>query len=168
MKFFQRLILYIFWSERLPDEPIDQCSCSVDGTDCSINQTSPYSSTWYSRKISAAAVRYESAASIREAGIVSVRRPLPSVSYSDLAIFRYGIRKGLQNDEFVVTDRRYPDTHCIQPPGEHHPHHRVYLKIRSRHEVLNKCVKQFGVMTDRFRHSVSYHCTCFHALLRYS
>ena len=65
--------LQIQWSDRLRDTPIDDCFCSVDGTDCPVNEPTPYSSGWYSHKINAAGLRYEIAVSIERAKIVSVR-----------------------------------------------------------------------------------------------
>ena len=85
----------------------------------------------------------------------------PAGTYNDLKIIRNGIRKNLLPDEFVIADRGYSDSRRIQPPGHHHPRNRIYTKIRSRHEILNKRLKHCGVLAKRFRHKISFHSVCF-------
>ncbi len=72
---------------------MDKCYCSVDGTDCPINEPSPYSSTWYSHKLNSAGLRYDIAVSTRKARIVSVSGPCPASSHSDPKILRTGIKQ---------------------------------------------------------------------------
>ena len=136
----------------------------MDGTDCPINEPTPFSTAWYSHKINSAALRYELTVSTRKAHIVSVNGPWPAGSYSDLKIFRNGVRKKLRDDEFVIADNGYTDPRCIKPPGDQHPRHELHRRIRSRHEVLNKRIKQFRILTQRFRHEIPFHGTCFHAI----
>lgn len=119
---------------------------------------------WYSHKINAAGLRYEIAVSIQRAQIVSVNGPWPAGSYTDVKIFREGLKTLLLDEEFVIADNGYSDTRCLQPPGQHHPKNAVYRKIRSRHEVLNRRLKQFSILTQKFRHSIAFHGTCFHAV----
>lgn len=92
------------------------------------------------------ALRYEIAVSIEKAKIVSVSGPWPAGSYSDLKFFRSGVKTILGNHEFVIPDRGYPDSRCLQPPGQHHGKHRIYQKVRTRHEVVNKRLKHFNVI----------------------
>ena len=90
--------------------------------------------------------------------------PWPAGSFSDIRIFRQGLRNYLNDNEFVIADKGYPDSRCLQPPGITHPQHSLYRVVRSRHEIMNKRIKQFKVLNTRFRHSISYHGTCFHAV----
>ncbi len=101
---------------------------------------------------------------IQCAKIVSVNGPWPAGSFSDLKIFREGLKPLLGDHEFVVADSGYPDSRFISPPGRSHPKHRLYRVVRARHEVANKHLKQFRVLTARFRHSLAFHGTCFHAV----
>ena len=157
-------LLLIYWSDRSEDNSIGGCCCSVHGTDCPINEPSPYSRAWNSRLINSAGLRYEIAVSVEKAKTVSVNGPWPTGTYNDLKIFRNGIRKNLLPDELVIEDRGYSDSRCIQPPGNYHPRNRIYTKIRSRHEILNKRLKHFGVLNQRFRHKISFHGVCFRAV----
>ena len=102
--------------------------------------------------------------SIRKARIVSVSGPWPCGPHSDLKIFRNVTRKFLVPNEFVIADNGYIDSRCIQPPGCHHFQHSIYSRIRSRREVVKKRLKQFSLLTQKFRHDVSYHGTCFHTI----
>ena len=36
--------------------------------------------------------------------------------------------------------------------------------VASRHETVNKRLKQYGCLTQRFRHSVAKHAACFRAV----
>ena len=126
-----------------------------------MNGSNPYSSAWYSHELNSANLRYEISVNIRKAKIVSANGPWPAGFYSDVTIFRNRIKEALLEDEFVIADRGYFDTSCIQPPGEEHAKHETYLGIEPRHNVINKRVKQFAVLVQKFRHSVSYHGTCF-------
>ena len=144
--------------------PIDQCYASVDGTDCPILEPFPRSPTWYSHKLNCASLRYEIAVSIQLAKIVAVSGPWPAGTYSDLKIFRQGLKSSLGSDEFVIADRGYPDSRCLQPPGHCHPKHVIYQKVRARHEVVNKRLKQFKILTTKCRNDLSFHGTCFFAI----
>ncbi len=74
---------------------------------------------------------------------------------------RNGLKKCLGSDKFVIADRGYSDSRCIQLPDEHPPKHRVYETIRARHEVVNKGLKQFGVPSMKFHHELLFNGTCF-------
>ena len=71
----------------------------------------------------------------------------------------------MRDDEFVIADNGYGDERCIQPPGNRDPHHNLLAAIRARHEILNKRLKQFGVLNLKFRHDLSLHRHCFFAVL---
>ena len=74
--------------------------------------------------------------------------------FSDMEIFKQGIRKSINDHEFATVDKGYPDSHCLQPPGIKHPQHSLYRLIRSRHEIMNKLFKQFKVHNTRLKHSI--------------
>ena len=153
------------FSDRLQDEPIEGCKVSVDGTDCPICELSPFDPAWYSHKINGPAVRYEIALSVETAKIVWTNGPWPCGAFSDLLIFRTGLKKMLDIDEFVVGDRGYADERCVQPPGAQHHLHHTLAAIRARHESLNERLKNFFVLKRRFRHRLSLHSDCFYAVL---
>ena len=86
-------------------------------------------------------------------------------AFSDVRIVGNGLKNLLLDDEFVIADNGYTYEQCIQPPGNLHPHHKVLAKIRARHEILNKRLKQFRVLKLNFRHDLSLHRYCFFAVL---
>ena len=145
----------------MAEQPIDQCYCSVDETDCPENEPALFSTARYNHKINSAALRYKIAVSFIRCNIVSVNEPRPAGSYWDLKIFRGGLWKKLDEDEFAIADNECPDFRFIQPPN-HHPPNELYTKNRSRHDVLNSSLKHFGVLTKTFRHELRFHGTCFH------
>ena len=140
----------IYWDHRLQENLVDQCYCSVDGTDCPTNETGPISTSCVATKINAAGVRYEDVVSIEKAQIVSINRRWPCGSDSDVFIFRKASRNVLLPDEFVIADNGYSDSKSLQTPVESHFRHSIYNKIRSIHEVLNKRLKQLSYLNIFF------------------
>ena len=57
-------------------------------------------------------------------------------------------------NEMTVADEGYND-------GNYFIHDR---RIMSRHETVNRRLKQFGVLSQRFRHDRHLHPPCFHAV----
>ena len=110
-------------------------------------------------------MRYEIAITVRSGRIAWANGPFPSGTNNDLRIFRSGLKGLLRENEFVITDGGYLDTKCIAPPGSGNRYHHHYGLIRARHETLNKRMKQFSVLQNRFRHDVTLHVYCFYAVL---
>lgn len=138
---------------------------SVDGTDCPVEEPSPFSTAWYSHKFRGPAVRYEVALSIHDARIVWASGPWPAGQYPDLKVFQQGLKPLLKRNEFVIADSGYPDTRCIHLPSESDPTYRAVARIRARHEIANKRLKHFSVLKNKFRHSLDLHGDCFFAVL---
>ena len=65
-------------------------------------------------------MRYEVAASVEKAKIVWANGPWPA-AYTDIRIFRSGLKLMLNEDEFAIGDSGYTDTRCVPPPGLQHP-----------------------------------------------
>ncbi len=165
---FCSLFITNFWNcfqtefaDRLEDKPVDNCLKSVDGTDSMINESKPFDKSRNSHKFYGPGVRYEIAISIETVEIVWAYGPWPCNVNRDLRIFRNGLKKVLNEDEFVVAHSSYSDERCVQPPGLNHPMHRLLAVIHARHENLNKRLKQFAVLKNKFRHEVSLHSYCF-------
>lgn len=110
-------------------------------------------------------MRYEIAVSVETAKIVWANGPWPCGAFSDIRIFRGGLKSMLKVDELAIGDSGYTDTRCIQPPGTQHPMNVTLARIRARHETVNKRLKQFSVLRQRFRHDIARHGDCFFAVL---
>ena len=101
------------------------------------------------------------AVSLEHPQIVWVNGPWPCGAFSDVRVFRSGLKSTLDVDEFVVADGGYIDERCISPPGSSHADHKTLAETRARHEIVNKRLKQFNVLTHRFKHTPSLHVHFF-------
>lgn len=110
---------------------------SIDETDCTIMEPSPFYSQWWSHKLKGAALRYEEAVSVHAGNIFWAHSARPA-GVPDITIFRTALKQKLESDdEFAVVVR------CIQPPGEHHPLHFVLRRFRAKYENENARLEMF-------------------------
>ena len=138
---------------------------SVDGTDCRIYEPSPFSPVWYSHKFKGPALRYEVGVGILNGDIVWVHGPFPCGSYTDLNIFRLGMKDELDESECVLTDLGYGDERCKTKASMSNINMELFhSRILARHENVNRRLKQFSILSNRFRNSISKHSVCFHAV----
>ena len=150
----------VIWKFRLHYEPLPQWYLSVDGTDCPIQEPSPFSISWYSHKTNSAALRYEVAVTVRRTRVVWAREPFPAESHSDSKIFSTGLRARLGSFEIALTDAGYGGTRCINSPSSQHYMARSYSVIRAQHETLNGRLKNLNVLVSIFCHNLSSHGAC--------
>lgn len=155
--------MQIKWENRFSGA-FNHCNVSVDGTDFKICEPSPFQTKWYSHKFNGPGLRYEVGICIGTGHIVWVHGPFPCGRYSDLSIFRLGMKESLLSGEKVVADGGYRDNCCEQLGGQSSTLSKVYSVVRARHETVNRRLKQFFVLGHRFRHDLSRHSACFHAV----
>lgn len=89
-----------------------------------------------------------------------VNGPFPCGEYPDVRIFKKFMAKRLEPDELVIADRGYRHDRCVY----NSIHTNVFSKIRARHEIVNRRLKQFSALRVTFRHDLSLHSACFHAI----
>jgi len=154
----------IKWNSRFEGGDWLSSYVSVDGADFRIQEPKPFSSQWYSHKFKGAGVRYELGIALKTGKVVAAHGPFPCGSFSDLSIFRLGMKKALLSQETVVADGGYPDEACIQPKDVSNGLLRQHSLYRARHETLNGKMKNFEVLNQRFRHNLSQHGICFFAV----
>ena len=139
----------------------------MDGTDYRLQQQYP-PKEWYSQKFKGSAFRYEVCTSIRSGDIVWINGPFKPGLFNDLMVFRQGLKqKLLQAGEKAQADLGYPgEPRTIIMPNQRDTQQVKLLKkeVRSRHEHVNKRLKQFQVLQQRFRHPVDKHKACFTAV----
>lgn len=138
-------------------------NASVDGTDCSIFEPSPFSPIWFSHKFKGAGLRYEVGISVA-GDIVWIHGPFPCGPFPDLRIFRLGMKHALLPNKKVIADGGYPDEHCVTRTAVREAERDIFSRVRARHETANRRLKQFYVIGHRFRHSISLDSCCFHAV----
>lgn len=163
-----RRFMKINWNRRLLDSPCHigpyTLYTSVDGTDCPINEQQPFNPKWYSHKFHGPGLRYEIGLSVETATIVWVNGPFECGSYPDNKIFKLDMKGALQNDEYVIADGGYTDYKCIRNVMASSVSTKIHQQIRARHETVNERLKNFNVLRHIFRHDLSKHGLCFHAV----
>lgn len=139
------------------------CRVSVDGTDFSVYEPSPFNTKWFSHKFNGAGLRYEIGVAIATGNIVWAHGPFPCGLYPDLKIFQLGMKGALGRGEIVVADKGYQDEKCVVEESLQISKEDI-KRIRARHETVNRRMKQFFVLGHKFRHPLSRHSSCFHAV----
>lgn len=135
---------------------------SFDGTDFRIYEPTQFSRRWYSKKVHGPGLWYEVGVCISTGQIVWTHGPFPWASFSDVRILVSRMKKMLLTDEYVVGDGGYSDNRCKRPTEEEDVH--FYSVVRARHETVNRRLKQFYCLGNRFRHNISLHSSCLHAV----
>ena len=123
-----------------------------------INEPSPFSPCWYSHKFKGPGVRYEVALSINGGDIVHINGPFPCGSNPDITIFRKKLINKLDEGEFVEADRGYRgEPFKVRIPVDYETEHEKVQKelACARHETINARLKNFQVLSNRFRHGVT-------------
>ena len=88
--------------------------------------------------------------------------PFPCGAYSDLKIFRLGMQKCLNSYENVIADGVHKYERCKTTANR--SINDFDATVQARHETVNRRLKQFFVLGYRFRHRISRHSSCFHAV----
>ena len=102
--------------------------------------------------------------------IVWVNGPFPCGQYPDIKIFmEYGLKDNLDEGERVKADNGYegadPDF-AKSKSGIFHPQSASSIcnTVCARHKTVNKRFKQFGALSEVFRHDMTKHSTIFYAV----
>ena len=128
---------------------------SLDGTDFSINEPTPFDRKWWSHKFNKSALRYEVGICIRTGHIVWVNG-----EWSDLKLAREAYIMAVYPDEMTLADKGYMDRDYFVNPS--YPESAgIQKKIMARHETANARLKQFGVLKNVYRHRIEDHMLCF-------
>lgn len=152
------------WENRkVNGKPGQTCYTSLDGVDCPINEPSPFSPKWFSHKFKSAGFRYEIGLCVRTGHIVWYNGGYPCGAWPDLCIARQHFVDFLDPKERTFADKGYNDAKFFILPTEANKNR--HERIMSRHETVNKRIKQFRVLSTPFRHSLNRHKMCFHSVI---
>lgn len=130
---------------------------SIDGVHCDIEEPRKCpSKKWYSHKSNGPGLTYQIILSLHENKLLSVIGPYPA-GETDLHVFRKrdGIINQIPPGKRLIGDRGYVgEDEKISTPNEHDALEvfRYKNRARSRHETFNKRLKEFNVLSCRFRH----------------
>lgn len=135
---------------------------SLDGTDFPIEEPMPLNRKWFSHKFRGAGIRYEIGLNIYNGDIVHAYGGVPCGRYPDLVLARRLYVNLVEDDELTFADKGYNDDHFMSP--KRYPQNSRQIKnVMVRHETVNHRIRQFGVLSHRFRHAPYLHPRCFHA-----
>lgn len=146
------------------DDQPRTCKVTVDGTDYQIRQPYPFSSAWYSHKYKGPGLRYELAVCIQTGYIVWINGPYSCGSWNDQKIFTHGLVHWLDEGERVEADNGYGGPHVVCPSDYATAEEkRAKSLARARHENINRRLKQFGILGQKYRHALKKHQGVFRA-----
>ena len=145
---------------------------TVDGTDFRIAQNQKRAVTkgngFASHKYAGrSALRYELGVDILVGNLVWIQGTYPAGKYTEIVIFNKVLCNFLESDERVEADegyRGYPDK--IKCPGNDvNPaeNRGIQGRARTRHETLNGRLKNWGILSQVFRHHIRMHGDVFRA-----
>ena len=99
-------------------------------------------------------IRYEIGLSIISGDIVWVNGGVPCGDWPDLRLARDSYVYMVRPNEMTIADEGYTDRNYFIHDQ----------RIMARHETVNRRMKQFGVLGQKFRHNRSLHPQCFYAV----
>lgn len=132
---------------------------TLDGTDCRIREPTPFSKKWYSHKFKAAEVRYEIGISIVEAEIVWANGGVPCGEWNDLKLAKE-LYLHFAKNEITLADKGYRLAGKFKQPSN-----ACEKRLLARHETVNGRLKEFVILSERFRHPLNKHPLVFHAVV---
>ena len=158
----------IRWSNRLRGDRGKVRNATVDGTDCLIEEPTPFSTKWCSHKFNKAGSCYEIAACVQTGDTAFINGPCPVGRFNDIKTFRRKLKALLTSaGEMAEADagcRGEPDV--IKVPRDHMSRSDSRAKRRAggRHETVNNCLKRHGCLRQKWRHRRNKHTKAFHAI----
>lgn len=157
-------LLQIIWENRFDSSVVGQtCFCSIDGIDFKIEEPTPFSAQWFSHKFRAAGLRYEVGLNIRTGHIVWSFGGYPCGAYTDLKLARESYVFSVNRGEKTLADKIYKDATFFILPNDDNKD--IHSRIMSRHETVNKRLRQFNILKNTFRHDISKHPIVFHSVV---
>lgn len=143
---------------------------SVDGVHCRCYEPwHPLHSKnpeYYSHKFHQAGLTYELGIAVYESKLVWINGPFPA-GQNDITVYRKALKAKIPDGKKVIGDRGYRgEKATIRLPNSHNTKKvRQFMgRARARHESFNSRIKNFAVLSERFRHGEEKHKWCFEAV----
>ncbi len=137
---------------------------TVDGTDFRIPQKgiatkgNAFASHKYAGK---SALRYELGVDILAGNLVWIQGPYPAGKYTDIKIFNKVLRNFLEPGERVEANEGYrghPDKiKCPRNDANPAENWGMQGRVRAGHKTLNRWLKNWGILSQVFRHRIMMH-----------
>ncbi len=113
------------------------------------------------------ALCYELGADILAGNLVWIQEQYPAGKYTDIKIFNKVLRNFLEPGERVETDEGYRGhSDKIKCPGnDSNPaeNRAMQGRVRACHETLNGWLKNWGILSQVYRHDITRHGNVFRA-----
>ena len=164
------IIIQIDFEKRKVGDVHNDCLMSIDGTDFRILQKgaavkgNEFGSHKYAGK---SALRYELGVCILTGHLVWIQGPYPAGKYNDIAIFNMCSAHNLDPYEHVEADNGYrghiDKVKCPKNANARPEKLRMQGRVRARHETLNGRLKNWGILSQVFRHKIILHGKVFRA-----
>ena len=121
---------------------------SVDGVDCTIDESFPFSKKWWSHKTNGAVLRYEIGVAVKSDNMVWVNGTFLAGAFPDITIFPMGLKLALKKcREMAICHGGYSrEPRRIQKKGDKNlgrKSRRFNSLCRARHETVNRRIKKF-------------------------
>jgi hypothetical protein len=143
---------------------------TVDGTDFHIPQkgAATKGNAFGSHKyVGKSALRYELWVDILAGNLVWIQGPYPAGKYTDITIFNKVLRNFLEPGERVEADEGYrghPDKiKWLGSVANLAENRAMQGRVRACHETLNGQLKNWGILSQVFRHHITMHGDVFRA-----
>ncbi len=134
----------------------------MDGTDFKIEEPTPFSTKWFSHKFKGPGLRYEVGICIRTGHMIWINGGFPCGDYPDIKVAREAFVSFLDRGEKALTDKGYRDDNFFVIPNLKNK--KLHRRIMSRHETVNRRMKQFQALKQVFRHNIDKHTMVFNAV----
>lgn len=152
--------LQVEWDNRFKNSEHLNMRVSLDGTDFRIREPQPFNKKWYSHKMNTAGIRYEIGISIVEGDIVWASGGFPCGEWTDLKIAQDLYVYHVEEGEYTLADKGYRQKKYFKQPTN-----AIEKRILARHETLNGRLKEFSILSVRFRNPLKKHPLVFHAVV---
>ena len=127
----------------------------------------PFSPTWFLHKFKGPGVRYEVGVCIKTGWIVWVNGPFPCGMWPDVKIVKHALIHEMDYGEKFIADGGYRSggIFSLTPDGLNNNHQCMQSVVRACHEVINRRLKQWGILGQVFRHPLDHHHKAFYAVV---
>lgn len=102
------------------------------------------------------------ALNVRTGFMVWVHEGYPCGFFPDLKLAREAFVPSLNEGERTLADKGYNDSNYFILPNVYNS--KQHKLIMSRHETVNRRLKQFRILKQEFRNSIEKHPIVFHAV----
>jgi hypothetical protein len=165
---FYRPLFQIDFDRRFEGNMGNDCLMSIDGTGFRALQKglpkkgNAFASHKYAGK---SALRYELGISIWGGDLVWIQGPYPAGKYTDIIIFNKVLTNFLEPGKPMEANNGYrghaDKINC--PTNDANPMENLGMqgRVRARHETFNGQLKNWGILSQVFRHHISLHGNVF-------